>query len=338
VQRAHRRSRRYRYSAAQRVRRRRTAAVVLAAAALLAFALGVIAAAGSSDPAYRARLVPGSVDFVAVGRDLAELDMRHYTRRGHLGRTAVAAAIRRRLPATVVRRRARSRIVYRLDKAAAVRRVFALPWSGGTVRVPARRVSASVRAPVIAQKLRDNCETAALEIWLATRGVPSSQLKLQSQLARSGPLDPRGSGAGRVWGDPEHGFVGRADGGGPAGGFGVYAGPVAALARARGTTATALRGGSLGTILRRLGSGQAVIAWVGLSDGPYAQWRSPSGRHVKVNFGEHVVVLVGFDRSGRLLVDNPLRGTLERWSAPQFTTMWQRLGRRTAPTSRRRVT
>jgi len=75
-------------------------------------------------------------------------------------------------------------------------------------------VTSRIEAPVIAQKLRNNCETAGLSVLLATRGVRAGQLDLQNDLPRSGPIDPDDSGAQRVWGDPERGDVGRANGGG----------------------------------------------------------------------------------------------------------------------------
>ena len=70
------------------------------------------------------------------------------------------------------------------------------------------------------------------------------------------------------------------------------------------------------------------MAWVGLSDGPYGEWRSPRGRNVRVNFGEHTVVLTGMRGDGRIRVVNPLEGTRELWTRQRFETMWARLGNR----------
>jgi hypothetical protein len=66
----------------------------------------------------------------------------------------------------------------------------------------------------VPQLLRNNYETAALSMLLATRGVSVDQLTLQRRLRRSGPLDPQPGDAGRlpIWGDPDLGFVGRANG------------------------------------------------------------------------------------------------------------------------------
>lgn len=238
----------------------------------------------------------------------------------------------RRLPAELRRRARGVTVTYRLDRRSALRRALAAGRRGGVVNVPAQAIESRVTAPVEGQKLRNNCETAALEILLATGGVRVDQLRLQDQIVKSGPLDPRETARGRVWGDPERGYVGRADGGGAAGGFGVYQGPVADLARAHGQRLEDLTGDPVEAVYDRVLEGQAVMTWVGLSDGPFGQWRSPQGEPVRVNFGEHTVVLVGITRGGRLRVVNPLRGTREVWSQDEFELMWNRLGRRALST------
>lgn len=146
--------------------------------------------------------------------------------------------------------------------------------------------------------------------------------------ARSGPPDPITTGASTVWGDPDRGFVGRVDGGGTAGGFGVYPRPVVAAARRLRVKLTNLTGAAPEAIYRRLLSGRAVIAWVGLGDGPYDTWQTPAGKTITVNLNEHTVVLRGINQDGTISVSNPLHGTAETWSRQQFEAMWQLLGRR----------
>jgi uncharacterized protein YvpB len=180
--------------------------------------------------------------------------------------------------------------------------------------------------------LHNNCETAALQVLLATVGVKVDQLRLQADVRRSGPLDPTGSPPNQTWGDPSLGFVGRAAGGGPAGGFGVYQGPIADLAGRFGVRLRDLTRSSPRALYRRLLDGHAVMTWVGLGNGPFGHWRSPSGRQINVNFNEHAVVLVGMRTSGMLEVVNPLYGTRELWSRADFETMWARLGRRALST------
>lgn len=114
-----------------------------------------------------------------------------------------------------------------------------------------------------------------------------------------------------MWGDPDEGYVGRADGTGPVGGFAVYPRPVARAARRYGVRLDDLTGAAPRAIYDRLLAGRAVLAWVGLADGPYGSWQTPAGRRVRVNFNEHTVVLTGVRSDGSLQVVNVLHGTRE---------------------------
>lgn len=245
------------------------------------------------------------------------------------GAETLRARVLARVTTTSIAARRRATVVYRNDREQTVRRVLAVARrGGGRVQVVRRPLAARVEAPALRQSLPNTCESAALSILLATRGVRAAQDGLQADLPRSGPLDPTGTGDDRTWGDPELGYVGRGAGGGVAGGFGVYQRPVIELAARRGVRLDDLSGADASTVYRRLLSGRAVMAWVGLSDGPYGRWRSPQGRPVEVNFGEHTVVLAGVQRDGAIRVSNPLQGTIERWSRERFETMWTRLDRR----------
>ena len=193
----------------------------------------------------------------------------------------------------------------------------------------ARRAASLRRVPVVRQVLRNNCETAALSMLLAARGVDVHQLTLQRRLPRSGPLDPQRRGAGQlpIWGDPNRGFVGRANGGGTSGGFGVYQEPIRRLALRYGVKLVNLTRVRPGVLYRRLRLGRPVMVWVGLSEGPYGRWRTPEGRMISVNFGEHTVVLTGV-RGNLVLLNDPLGGQRRTWTRAQFEELWARLGRR----------
>jgi uncharacterized protein YvpB len=235
----------------------------------------------------------------------------------------VAAA----LPTDTVIFRGSARITLRLDVPATARAIESRRLAGGSVAAVRHPVESLIAAPFIAQRLQNDCEATSLSVILATTGVHASQQQLQSEIARSGPLDPRRSATGEIWGDPDQGFVGRPEGGGSAGGFGVYPRPVAALAARHGRHLSNLTGAPTGAIYTALLAGRAVMAWVALSQGPYRSWTSPQGKAIRVNFGEHTVTLVGLNGDG-LLVDNPLSGRLEHWSRSTFQTMWDGLGRR----------
>ena len=234
------------------------------------------------------------------------------------------------LPREVHVRRGRARLVLRVAHrglGAAIARAAAR----GVTRfeLPLVPVSSSIALHPVRQVLHNDCEAAALSTLLAAAGVHVGQLELQEKLPVSGPLDPEpvaGSALFR-WGDPEQGFVGRADGGGPEGGFGVYEPPIRALAARYGVDLVDLHGRSVAAVRAAVLAGHPVLAWVGLAAGPYLSWLTPSKQEITVNLNEHAVVLVGAG-AGYVLVDNPLSGRRERWSESLFSARWRRLGRR----------
>jgi uncharacterized protein YvpB len=270
--------------------------------------------------------IAGEVRLVVDGRRLAtapsdELDA---------GGARSLAALLDRVPATRVVRRGPARVSLRVDRPELRRRVLrAVAAGGGTVAVPERAVASTARLPIVKQAFRNNCETAALSMLLAGRGVRVNQRTLQRQLPRSGPLDPQPSPDGglETWGDPTRGYVGRVDGGGTAGGYGVYERPIRALARRHSVALRDLTRRAPRDVYRRLAAGNPVMVWIGLSDGPFRTWRSPAGGEVTANFGEHTVVLTGL-RGNRLYVNDPLTGQRLTWTKAYFEDVWPRLGRR----------
>ena len=243
-------------------------------------------------------------------------------------RGALRLALTARLTRGTIATRGTARIRYVYDIEATAKRVLEARSDARRVQAVRTAVSSRIMAPVVRQFARNACEAAALHVLLRTTGVRVSQQRLQAAFPRSGPLDPEGSGRQRIWGDPDLGYVGRPDGGGAAGGFGIYPGPVAATARRYGRRFDDLTARAPARIYARLRAGRAVMAWIGLSDGPYGEWRSPQGKRIEANFGEHTIVLTGISRNGDLRVIDPLEGALETWSRARFESAWQLLGRR----------
>jgi uncharacterized protein YvpB len=304
------------------VLRRRTFA--LAALAGLA-GIAALLLLGGGAPSRRGQ--PGFLTLSLDGRTLARrpvADLR--------GRGAIAALLAS-VPAGRTVRHGPTAIDLRTERAALSRELArAAREGGGAVTVPERPAAARTRVPLVRQALRDNCETASLSMVLAFRGRAVGQLALQGQVAHSRPLDPSVSAQGQeVWGDPNRGFVGRADGGGPGGGFGVYQRPIEALAKRHGVELRDLTGASPKAVYRALLSGRPVLAWVALSDGPFASWQTPAGRTVRVNYGEHAVVLTGVG-PGSVSLNEPLSGRRLTWAKPDFERMWAGLGRRALST------
>ncbi|MEZ5077284.1 MAG: C39 family peptidase [Solirubrobacterales bacterium] len=248
-----------------------------------------------------------------------------------LGRSEARLIARDQISLPMPGRRAVSRgsatIIYKLDREGARLQLGKAARTGGFVKVRERPVAVRINAPIVKQAYPNNCETAALQMLLATRGVDRSQTELQRKLRRDGPLDPRGAADGtKIWGDPQFGFVGRVEGGGVAGGFGVYPKPLIELAN-RWVRPVDLSSRSPQAIFRRLLAGHAVLVWIGLSDGPYESWRGPRGERVTVNWGEHTVLLRGLS-GDQLLVNDPLVGESVLWSRAEFRERWALLGRR----------
>ena len=69
------------------------------------------------------------------------------------------------------------------------------------------------------------------------------------------------------------------------------------------------------------------MAWVAISEGPFASWHSPAGKAITVNYGEHAVVLTGV-KGSEVIVNDPLSGQRLTWSKNQFESMWDSLDRR----------
>ena len=265
---------------------------------------------------------------LAVGAERVQLSSADYVRADRVDRRALARAIERRVAPEVVVRSGRARILRRRTVLRAARQAASLGTEGGVVSVDSRAVSVAISAPVVAQAQRNTCESAALQVLAGTVGLQLDQRRIQRAFPTSGRLDPAPGPAGEVWGDPDDGYVGRPDGGGARGGFGIYPGPVLRTARQLGLVLDDLTGVSPSAVYRRLLGGRAVMAWIGLSDGPYGTWISPEGRRIRVNFGEHTVVVHGLREDGLLLISNPLVGTREMWTQAQFEARWRLLGRR----------
>lgn len=302
----------------------------LAAVALLALlgVAGLAQLAGNTSQPPRATEAAGGliIQIRGGGRILQRLDVSAALSDGRVDPAGLRRIVRARLVRRWLVTRGSAQIDYRITPGAVVRR--ANLDDGPLVRVAAFPRASVIRAPRVAQALRNNCETAALEVLLATVGRRSPQLALQAALRTSGPLDPIDGPRGRIWGDPDFGYVGRPGGGGVAGGFGVYEGPIRDLAAQRGVELQDLTGRRLADLLGRVRAGRAVMVWVGLSDGPYRRWRSPEGRGIRVNLGEHAVVLTGVDPEGRVSIVNVLEGTTEVWTQTKLLAMWELLDRR----------
>jgi uncharacterized protein YvpB len=180
--------------------------------------------------------------------------------------------------------------------------------------------------PVIKQTMHLDCETAALQMGLATYGYYDSQATL---FARENP-DLRAPVMGPnhtvlQWGDPYTNFVGDVNGSDwtPTG-YGVYYPVILRMARNIGlTNAYGGEGFAPSTIYNALKNGHAVEVWI------ETNWTRPGvgtgtafdGRTVRYSYAEHAVTLSGVSAT-QVRVNDPLHGTQYWISKATFETSW----------------
>lgn len=311
-------------AAERRQRRHRLIAIGLIAVTLVGSAIVVLLSAsgggsGSRTSTANDLVADGTVEFQLAGEAARSIDLHRAQRLEAAGKLPFEA--RRQISEGSLTQ------TVELNQEKLEQRLAALDEGGGTVVVPEKTVASRLDVPVIQQAFRNNCETAALSMLLASAGVDQDQLDLQAQIAEAKPLDPKiGPGGQQIWGDPNRGFVGRPDGGGPAGGFGVFEQPILDLA-SRFAKPIDLSRRPPERVYQRLLAGHAVMTWIGLSDGPYESWTSPAGDQVTVNFGEHTVLLTGI-AGNRIFVNDPIDGVKKVWTRAEFEAMWDLLDRR----------
>lgn len=199
------------------------------------------------------------------------------------------------------------------------------PTVGGTPPPP--QTTFTIAVPVIQQTMVLDCETAALQMGLATYGYYYSQANL---FARENP-DLRApvmdSANHRVlqWGDPYTNFVGQVNGSDwtPTG-YGVYYPVILQIAREIGlTNAYGGEGFRAQTVYDALKNGHAVEVWIETNwtrPGVYT-WTAFDGRTVRYSYAEHAVTLSGVSPT-QVRVNDPLHGTQYWISKATFETNW----------------
>jgi len=198
---------------------------------------------------------------------------------------------------------------------------------------------ALLSAPAIDQwpALPNGCEVTALSMLLQFEGVPVSNMTLAHEVARA--KTPRVVKNGQVvrWGDPDNGFVGSmrhwSDG------FGVYNGPIAALARRYlGGDVWDQTGTDSSRLLRDLATGRPVEVWTNVTFKPVYDWVTWQSDHgpVTVTYDEHAVLLVGYTRDD-IILNNPENGAKdEKVPRGAFLASWRQMGRQAITVYRNR--
>ncbi|MCI1882612.1 MAG: C39 family peptidase [Sporolactobacillus sp.] len=188
--------------------------------------------------------------------------------------------------------------------------------------------SVRLSAPFVSQKpeLPNGCEVSALTMLLRSAGVSANKMTLAAQVAKV----PFSSGG--YHGNPNDGFVGNMYHGTRANpGYGVYHGPIAALARKYlGNRVVDLTGSSWQSVERQLEKGRPVwvitsINFVPVPDSAWRTWHTRTG-DLKISFQEHAVLLTGYDQKN-VYFHNPLesRGGSNTGKA-LFVAAWKQFG------------
>ncbi len=174
--------------------------------------------------------------------------------------------------------------------------------------------AAVLDVPYYAQEQHATCEVASLKMALASRGVFTGEPQLLDQVgvdARAPVVDAGGNIV--RWADPNQVFVGQPGGSWSAlTGYGVYAGPIARVAKADGLTVVSSGAGhSAQRVYAEVLAGHPVIAWVTSVYQRVAlrTWTSWAGATVRWAPYEHAAVVVGIT-PGYVIVNDPWWGVI----------------------------
>lgn len=206
-------------------------------------------------------------------------------------------------------------------RAGAIRRVRMVRASASQKPAPTARLD----VPFFRQERALSCEIAALRMVLAYRGTTVSERDLLGQL----PVDPAPRKGG-TWGDPDEGFVGLVDGIMSKTGYGVHAGPIAALA-GQYRRAETLTAATPTALAEAVSQGNPVIVWGFIPGrGKSMTWTTLGGKTIHAVDGEHTRVVIGYTGSvpeptGFFVMDPVYRE--QYWKTEKFMKNWEPLGR-----------
>lgn len=155
------------------------------------------------------------------------------------------------------------------------------------------------QVPFYRQQRSLTCEIATLRMALKGIGITVNEGELWEGLKKD-PTPRRVQNGVVTWGDPNAGFVGNPNGSMFRTGFGVYAPPIAELAK-RYAESSIVHVDDPRVIDAALSKGHPIIYWTVIGNNPsVATWNTPSGKTIRAPYYEHTRVIVGY------------RGTAER--------------------------
>lgn len=176
--------------------------------------------------------------------------------------------------------------------------------------------------PLFFQGKSLSCEVASLRMALAYQGVKISEKELIKKL----PFDTTPHTA-NTWGDPNKGFVGAINGIMNVTGYGVYADPIANLAR-QWRDADVIKNGTVQDLTNNIDQNRPVIIWGYYGKGGRIEWQPPTDDTITAVKNEHARLVIGYKGTahapqGFYLLD-PLAGRLY-WSTETLERNWSSL-------------
>ncbi|OHA78576.1 MAG: hypothetical protein A2658_02190 [Candidatus Yonathbacteria bacterium RIFCSPHIGHO2_01_FULL_44_19] len=178
--------------------------------------------------------------------------------------------------------------------------------------------------PYFKQLYSRSCEAASLRMALAYYGISTDDMAIIQKMG----YNPRSKDKeNNVWDDPHKMFVGDAskDNGE---GYGVYGEPVALAATKFGRNAEYVKASAITPkfLAKNIREGYPIVLWGYTSLGAgVTTWKTPEGKEITANFGEHARLVVGVYGSvefpAGFYLHDPLSGAeYEYWDADKLIT------------------
>ncbi len=189
---------------------------------------------------------------------------------------------------------------YTVALAADVTPVFGLPGVAFSKSFTTTYETVKLGVPQFFQTHALSCEESSLRMALALYGISTTDDEVLSRVGYAPQLRDT---ATNTWQDPNEMFVGNVDGVESVTGWGVFARPIARVARSYGRGADVLINPSVQQVSAAIRAGNPVIVWGIIGATAKADsWNTASGGVVYTAKNAHVRVVYGVDGSA----DNPI--------------------------------
>jgi uncharacterized protein YvpB len=188
----------------------------------------------------------------------------------------------------------------------------------------------TVAVPVYQQLMNLDCETAALQMGLATFGHQFTQAELFAlEAPDTRPAEVGPNNTVLRWGNPYINFVGLVDGlESNITGYGVYWPVMLHIAKTHGVPgATGANGMKARTVYQALQAGHPVEVWIetGWARPRTGTWISWDGQSIPYSLHEHAVTLSGVSTDS-VRVNDPLHGSQYWITKGTFELSWSDFG------------